>query len=151
MTNGLIWIFINLVLPVAAPIVGMWLEQLAASNIRDACRREAALRTRRVIMLFKDGQLGWVGLVMCFAAMSDLIDGVRKYGFPESVSIGLFVSAGLACANGFFATKGAAENSDALDEFSWVSFRSDYPAAYGTMLFTFSAAVTFGLIHFWAK
>lgn len=150
MADGLMWVFINLVLPVAAPVLGMWLEQASAKGIRDAARRQAALRTRRIVMLFKDGQLGWVGLLMCFAAVSDFIDGARKHGLPEATVIVLIGSLALVLANGHFAIRGAAESSEALETFSWKSFTSDYPTVLYTACITASTAMVFAWIHFWA-
>lgn len=150
MTDVLVWIFINLISPVAAPIAGMWLEQRSASGIRDPIRREAALRTRKIIMLVKDGQLGWSGLLMSFGTMSDLIDGIRRHGLPGFVAMTLVASLVLACLNGYFATRGAADNVEVLDAFSWKKLGSDYPTAYGTIYTVFLAALFFSVAHFWA-
>lgn len=151
MFDELIWILVNLVLPVAAPSGGMWLERASAKNIRDAVRRETELRARRFIFLFKDGQLGWVGVLMCFAAISDTIDGIRRHGLPEITAIALIALCLLVFFNGHFAAKGVVENSEALDEFSWGRFVSDYPVMFHTTVGMLATAVLFTCVHFWAQ
>lgn len=151
MTAGLIWVFINIILPITAPVAGMWFERLSAKTIRDAAQRKSALRSRRTIVVFKDGQLGWVGLVMCFAAMSEFIDGARKHGLPEIAMFVLIAAIALAFANGHFASKGAAESTRIRERFFWRSFTSDYPIALYTTAMTGCSAVMFGFIHFWAQ
>jgi hypothetical protein len=149
MLEDLMWLFINLVLPVTAPILGMWLEIVSARNIRDQAARLEALKRR--VMLFKDGQLGWVGLLMCFAAVSDTLDGIKKHGLPVWAPVMFVGLLGLVYTSGYFATKGAVDTADALDDFAWVSFAKDYPTAFYTIIFTVFSAVLFGYAHFWAK
>ncbi|CAN7790751.1 hypothetical protein [Caballeronia sordidicola] len=151
MLEGVMWLFINLVLPVIAPILGMWLEIVSARNIRDDAERLDALRRRRIVMLFKDGQLGWVGLLMCFAAVSDTLDGIRKHGLPNWAPVVFVALLGLVYTSGYFATKGAVDTADALDGFAWRTFAKDYPTAFYTIIFTVFSAALFGYVHFWAQ
>ncbi|MDT8840341.1 hypothetical protein ParKJ_23220 [Paraburkholderia fungorum] len=151
MLEDIMWLFINLVLPVTAPILGMWLEIVSARNIRDDAERLEALRRRRIVMLFKDGQLGWVGLLMCFAAVSDMLDGIRRHGLPVWAPLVVVALLGLVYTSGYFATKGAVDTAEALDDFAWRRFPEDYPSAFYTIIFTLISAVLFAGTHFWAQ
>lgn len=149
--EGVIWLFVNIVLPIVAPMFGMFLERQFAAGIRDQTVRDTELKRRRQIMLFKDGQLGWVGLVMCFAAMSDFVDGVKKSGFPAWGIGVIFSILVLVLASGFFATRGAVETNEPLDAFSWKTLHQDYSAAFWTIIFTSLSGALFGFVHFWSQ
>lgn len=50
------WVFVNIILPVAVPMLFMLLAETLVSL------PQAAAKRGRILLLVKDGQLGWVAL-----------------------------------------------------------------------------------------
>lgn len=147
-----VWIVINIVLPVLLPIGGLWLMRVSMRKPADRVGRRQALKTRRYVLLFKDGQLGWVALLMCFAAVSEFADGLLKYHKPApSWTIVFFlVIAGVLFAAGVFATNGAVDTVDVADTHSLAGWIAYYGVAFWTTILTLVAAAALSVAHFWA-
>lgn len=147
-----VWVMINIVLPILLPVLGLWLMRVCLKKPADRAGRRSALATRRYVLLFKDGQLGWVALLMCFAAISEFSDGLFKFhkSAPDWTIVFFLVIAGVVFAAGVFATNGAVDTIEVAETRSiweWIAY---YGVAFWTTILTFVAAAALTVAHLWA-
>jgi hypothetical protein len=120
---------------------------ISASNIRNQTEESVALRRRRIILLFKDGQLGWVSLLMCLAAVSDYIDGIEKHGLPRWALAVLIAFTGVGIHKRVFCCQRRCGHGGPLDDFQWKTFNEDYPRVFYTIISTVFSAIVFSGVH----
>ena len=83
------WLFLIVLLPVFAPV---FILAVAFLPFRERLATEAQSLARPV-SLFKDGQLGWLGAMLCATAIWEIQSATsRGHGFGEHLD-----AAGLAC------------------------------------------------------
>lgn len=149
--NDWVWVIVNIGLPIGLPIVGMFLMRVTMHKPLDQTERKTALRTRRYILLFKDGQLGWVALVMCFAAVSDFAESlVKGHKAAPSWTVGFLLGvAFITLAAGVFATNGAVDTVKVVEAKlirNWIGY---YAVAFWSTIVTIGSAALLSVAHFW--
>jgi hypothetical protein len=151
LTDDWAWVLVNILLPILLPVFGLALMRICMKKPVDRNERKKALRSRRYVLLFKDGQLGWVALLMCFASISDFADGlVRLHKAPPGWTIVvLLVIIGATMAATTFATNGAVDSVEPIDAKSFTNWISYYAVALCSALTTIAAGAAFMVIHFW--
>ncbi|MEX1826906.1 hypothetical protein [Luteibacter sp. CQ10] len=150
--NEWVWIFVNIVLPIGLPVFGMFLMRVSMQKPLDPAERKIALRTRRYVLLFKDGQLGWVALVMCFAAVSDFAEGLVK-GHKAAPAWTIAFLLGVALITlpaGVFATNGAVDAVKVVEAKSARNWFGYYAVAFWSTIVTIGAAALLAAAHFWS-
>ncbi len=146
------WAFINIVLPIGLPIGGMMLSRISMPKSVDKVERARILRTRPYILLFKDGQLGWVALLMCMTGFSEFGDGIKRGHPAPNWMIPFFVVIVLvALASGILATNGAVDTVEVKDTKTFRNWFGYYSVAVWTIILAVLAAVAFSTAHFWAE
>jgi len=150
--NNWVWVAVNIVLPVLLPVGGLWMIRLSMPKPGDTDRGEEVLETRRYVLLFKDGQLGWVALPMCFAAISEFCDGLLMHHHPApSWTLVFFLIVAVTIyAVGILATNGALESVSVKQTGSLIEWIDYYSVAFWTTIFAVIAATALGIGHFWA-
>lgn len=146
------WVVINIALPILLPVLGLWLMRVSLKKPADRIGRQQALATRRYVLLFKDGQLGWVALLMCFTAMSEFSDGLFKFHkpAPDWTIVFFLIIAGVVFAAGVFATNGAVDTIEVAETQSLLGWIAYYGVAFWTTILTLVAAAALTVAHFWA-
>ncbi|RDS78934.1 hypothetical protein DWU98_20150 [Dyella monticola] len=150
--NEWLWIFVNIVLPIFLPVGGMFLMRVSLKKPEKKEERKELLKTRRYVLLFKDGQLGWVALLMCFAAVSEFAEGlVIDHKTAPAWTIFVLLDIVLTVlAAGVFATNGAVDTVQVIETESiwdWINY---YGVAFWSTIATLGAIVAFITVHFWA-
>ena len=147
-----VWIVINIVLPVMLPVLGLWLMRVSLVKSEDDAARKQALAARRYVMLFKDGQLGWVALLMCFTALSEFVEGLTKHkkAAPDWTALFFLVVAFTILSAGVFAANGAVDSIKVIEAKTLLKWIRYYGVAFWSMVLTVIAAVALSVAHFWA-
>ncbi|WP_233237739.1 hypothetical protein [Bordetella sp. LUAb4] len=147
-----LWVVINLVLPIVLPAGGLWMMRVSLPKPSDREGRNKALASRRYVLLFKDGQLGWVALLMCFTAISEFSDGLLMHHksapwwtifFFLTVAVTIFVA-------GVYASYGAVVSVSVKQTGSLREWIDHYGIAFWTTIFAVLAATALTVAHFWA-
>lgn len=144
------WFFVNILMPVLIPPFGvlwLWLGTPPASAA-------ASGANFKVMALFKDGQLAWIAVGMCAAALYEFVDTVVVYNdhlrhiplFWFALLLPLFLSiigAMLVAASG--AAYGTAMLANSANFLEWISH---YRTFASSLIVTVASAMISLAIHF---
>ncbi|MDN3624474.1 hypothetical protein [Methylobacterium isbiliense] len=141
------WLFVNIIVPLALPPIGVLLIMIVTPK---------AVRARSegnfgLMVLVKDGQLGWSAAGMCAAAFYEFAEIISILGRVPSHWPGILIPLVFSTVGAMFvAASGAVYSTEILKypNFSTKKWLSHYHVFVFSVIITLSSAITLSIVHF---
>lgn len=144
--DWLTWVVLNVLIGVFTPMAGMGL--MAAVNTLTANSKNKSGFLIDYVLPYRDGQLGYVAMSWCAAALIELFRAMVKQ--PHwLMGIGIALIGLLAAANAFIAALGAsAPAAELAKPHTWADAWNYYPGLRYSAWGTGAALIGSGVIHY---
>jgi hypothetical protein len=145
MTSAANWLAIVVFMPVFAPVFCLAVTYLP---LRGRLPTEAQRRAR-ILVLFKDGQLGWPGVSLCSAALWEMSSATSHgHGLGEFLDVsGLVYFVVLIVVNAAFVVGGALFPSE-LPRPAGKSLHASFPVLRSSVAAFAASSGGFAVVHF---